>query len=497
MNKLRLYIIVFFSAMIGGITLAHEGIPDHHLIIDTDGAHDDMRAITMLLAVEDMRTLAITCSQGSLTPDSVYVKVKSLLHTLHHEGIPVGTGESSDQKLPAWGGFAQGIQWGSRPDLSTLNIEADANIILNTVSRDYEYKFTLVALGSLKTFADWLKTDPGLTGRIDHIIWYNDHNIEEGFNYQCSPESFEYIKNLGIELDIISNPTKRLPVNSDYLESIAREETVYSQAILAVHKQPAVVERIEENHLQLWDDLIPVFMEVPLVFESRTEGNISFLSLLKHVQPTSLYTMVSSILSSSDVPLNRVFKEFPLDADLYKTEYAEMMESTLRDYGRVEWKAIAMTNEIHGHTGIYSIIGAKMGIRATEYFNVGINSMTVITYAGNKPPLSCFNDGIQISTGCTIGQGLITISDSISTIPTALFEFNKQKVLIVVKPEIARQMQADIKYGVQEYGLLSDQYWTYIEQLAIKYWSSYDRDQIFELHAFTNQGTYDGAQSQN
>jgi len=84
-----------------------------------------------------------------------------------------------------------------------------------------------------------------------------------------------------------------------------------------------------------------------------------------------------------------------------------MLNKTIGKFGLVEWKAISMTNEIHGHTGIYSIIGAKMGIRAMEYFNVGVNNLEeVTTFAGNNSPLSCFNDGVQISTGATIGQVL-------------------------------------------------------------------------------------------
>ncbi len=140
-----------------------------------------------------------------------------------------------------------------------------------------------------------------------------------------------------------------------------------------------------------------------------------------------------------------------------------------------------MTNEIHGHTGIYSIIGAKMGIRAMEYFNVGVNNLVVTTFAGSEPPLSCFNDGVQISSGATIGQGLITVSDSISPIPSAIFEFNNQKVNISLNPEIARQMGNDIRYGIEEYGLLTDAYWLYVEKLAITYWRDFDRHEIFTV----------------
>jgi pyrimidine-specific ribonucleoside hydrolase len=165
---------------------------------------------------------------------------------------------------------------------------------------------------------------------------------------------------------------------------------------------------------------------------------------------------------------------------LYKREYAEILNSTVEKYGQIEWKAITMTNEIHGHTGIYSIIGAKMGIRAIEYFNVGVNNLKVKTFVGYTPPLSCLNDGIQISTGATIGQGLITVSDTLLQIPTVIFEFNKQKIKMTLNNKIARQMENDIKQGVANYGM-TDKYWLYIEELAIKYWAEFDRHEIFDI----------------
>jgi len=155
------------------------------------------------------------------------------------------------------------------------------------------------------------------------------------------------------------------------------------------------------------------------------------------------------------------------------------LNSSIENFGPIEWKAITMTNEIHGHTGIYSIIGAKMGIRAMEYFNVGVNNLVVTSFAGSEPPLSCFNDGVQISSGATIGQGLISVSDSVSNIPSAIFEFNDQKVNISLRPEITEQMGNDIRVAVQEYGLLSDAYWLNIEKLALKYWRDFDRHKIF------------------
>ena len=190
--------------------------------------------------------------------------------------------------------------------------------------------------------------------------------------------------------------------------------------------------------------------------------------------------MVSNLLKSGMETNNRVFVSFPTDSTLYKKEYANILNSTLEKYGENEWKAVAMTNEIHGHTGIYSIIGAKMGIRALEYFNVGVNNLKVTSFAGNEPPLSCLNDGIQISTGATIGQGLIVIADSVNPIPTIYFEFNNRKIKISLKPTIESQMKNDISQGIKNFGM-GDAYWIYIEKLALNYWADFNRHEIFDI----------------
>lgn len=483
----KLSVLLLFCILSGNTLMAHSGKPKYHVVIDTDGALDDMRAISMLLSANDVRVIAITCSQGTLYPDSVYVKVKSLLSVYHHEGIPVGSGKELDIDLPVWAPFAQEIEWGKKNSHhEDLNFKNNSTDILNRAVNDYKYNITLIALGSLKTYADWLKSNPRFINQVEQIVWYNDHEIDKGFNYRVSPDSYEFFSQSGITLEIVANNSDELFVTSDFLENIRNTKSIYAQQIELVHNQASVAERINQRHIHLWDDLVPLFLSVPILFESEAYGDVRYVSVNQGLPASIIYKTIGTLLESATKTNNRVFKNFPVDSSLYKPEYAGILNSTIDEFGLIEWKAISMTNEIHGHTGIYSIIGAKMGIRAMEYFNVGINNLTVTTFAGNKPPLSCFNDGIQISTGATIGQGLITVSDSISIIPTAVFEFNNQQVSISLKREISENMRKEIKYGVQNYGLLSDQYWLYIEELAIRYWRTFDRYEIFDLSSLSN-----------
>lgn len=464
-----------------GFANAHSGKPRFHVIIDTDGAMDDLRAITMLLSDNDVRVIAITCSQGTLLPQRVYTKVNDLLSTFHHGGIPVGIGEEVNSQLPSWNTFAREVQWGGRQDRALTDAPENAIELLNSTLEAYPSKVTLIALGSLKTYADLCRAHPKLEEKIDRIVWYNDHRPEQGFNYQISPESFEFIQGSALSFEVVMSKSDELLVDEAYLGHIRNSNSLYARHIVEVHSQASVIPKIKDQHLHLWDDLLPLYLSAPLLFDTETKNHMRFVSMNRQLPPDFIYEAVGKLLASASGTNNRVFTSFPVEAELYKPEYAKMLQETIRKFGLIEWKAIAMTNEIHGHTGIYSIIGAKMGILAMEYYNVGVNNLEVVSFAGSQPPFSCLNDGIQISTGATIGQGLITLSDTLSKDPSALFTFNRHQVRISLSADIAERIRSEIEYGVKNYGLLSDKYWLYIEDLAIKYWQEMDRHEIFDL----------------
>ena len=476
----KILALLFVSLVFNAVVLAHSGKPKYHVIIDTDGAIDDMRAISMFLAQNDTRVLAITCSQGTLAPDSIFVKVNNLLSAFHHEGIPVGLDKRLDKDLPPWAAYTQKIKWASSESSQLTSQKVSSGELISSVFKDYPEKITLVALGSLKTYAELVEEHPEYVDKIERIVWYNNPYIDNDFNESVSPESYTYFKQRGIPLEVMGNNTDHYIVDAAYLETIKTTNSKYAKQIAWVHQHPEIVSRMEQEHLQLWDDLVALYLSVPILFQTeKAKGEVSYVTVQNELPDEVVNKAIFAILESGTQTTNRVFNSFPTDADLYKPAYAKMLESTIQNYGLIEWKAISMTNEIHGHTGIYSIIGAKMGIRAMEYFNVGVNNLTITTFAGNKPPLSCFNDGIQISTGATIGQGLITVSETVLKVPTITVTFNKQTIKISVKPEIAAQMQEEIKYGVSTYGALTEPYWLYIEKLAIRYWSEFDRNEIF------------------
>lgn len=181
----------------------------------------------------------------------------------------------------------------------------------------------------------------------------------------------------------------------------------------------------------------------------------------------------------------RAMKEISLDPGLYHEDIRPLIKPVIQKHGIEEWRAGVLTNEIHGHVGIYALIGMKMGILAKEYFNARGDDMHIRSEAGNKPPVSCLNDGLQVSTGSSLGHGLITLEETKEPEVSAIFELQGQIARFSLKKEIDDMIRNDIKYAVKTYGLTSDEYWTHIRKLALNYWLELDRHAIFTIDKIT------------
>lgn len=188
---------------------------------------------------------------------------------------------------------------------------------------------------------------------------------------------------------------------------------------------------------------------------------------------------------------NNVLTSFLLPESLYADDVIAILRVTQERFGTREWRLVVLANEIHGHLGIYSTLGVKMGLHAMEILEEEGYSEepTIVSYAGSTPPISCMNDGLQVSTGSTLGHGLISISQGSERIPAALFSCGDDKRRISFRVELKEtyreQIEEDIKKGVTLYGHTKP-YWEYVRGLALKYWSSWDRKEIFQISKLTN-----------
>lgn len=455
---------------------------DHTIIVDTDCAIDDVRALSFLLARPQITIKAILLSDGSLSPVEGFSKVKAVLHEFNRDTIPVGVGKTNKEINPPWRAFVQQVKWGRETILSEPSLNAAQ--LLSDVLKDSDEKITLVCMGSLGNIADALTNDKTLRLKIERVVWYTESASPlQGFNYEADKASADVVFNSGIRLDVISNLGKDGSVlDMGYFQTCRQSDTPLSSFLHFVNEQPLVYERLQQQHFRLCDDLVPLYITNPELFDMNTLKDNIKVRYNQDYSVESVKEAMADMIKGTYVASNSiVFNEFPRKRELFAYDVRLIMDSAIARHGLDEWKANVITDEFHGHLGVFSIVGAKMGIRAREIFDAHPDELKVVSFAGSKPPYSCLNDGIQVSTGATLGMGTITIAADPVLKPSAIFTLGNRSVQITLKKEYLDQVNADISEGIVKFGLSDDGYWKLIRKNALKYWVEWDRNDIFDI----------------
>lgn len=96
-------------------------------------------------------------------------------------------------------------------------------------------------------------------------------------------------------------------------------------------------------------------------------------------------------------------------------------------------------SEFHGHLGPFLVLGIRMGLAALrELGSHGHRDISAVVRSGSRPPVSCMADGIQISTGCTLGKGNISVVHD--GMPEATFYSNGRSVSFRVRRGIVERI---------------------------------------------------------
>jgi len=97
----------------------------------------------------------------------------------------------------------------------------------------------------------------------------------------------------------------------------------------------------------------------------------------------------------------------------------------------------------HGHFGPFLTLGVRMGLFGLRQLGVkqGDTRLRAIVMLEYVVPISCILDGIQTSTGCTVGNTRLTWKES--TEIGALFELGscQQKVEVWAIPAVVQELK--------------------------------------------------------
>jgi pyrimidine-specific ribonucleoside hydrolase len=250
--------------------------------------------------------------------------------------------------------------------------------------------------------------------------------------------------------------------------------SVYARKVVEFQKSTAAVNHSFSSVLT--DELVPLYLHYPEAFNQKKSGTGSDCS------PSDWQVLRNgylTILSGATVMKNQVIRIMPTDPEFYFQDVTPFVKDIIQKYGENEWTSGVLANELHRHLGVFAIIGVKMGIRAREYFDTGVDEFRALSHAGSVPPLSCMNDGLQVSTGATPGHGLLTVLNDSISMPVAEFTYMNNRIRLSLKPDIASKISKELKEINFVYGLDSNTYWELVRKNTLIYWKDLDRHDIF------------------
>jgi len=470
MKRTILILLAFFLNL---NLYSHPWKPSHYVIIDTDGGIDDIRAICMMLSSPDIRVLAITTSSGVLSAENAYIKVKSLLNSFYHEGLPVGINRKTGYPSQ---NFATALQtnWGDEGGIDPAQANDFMRLISKTISAE-RTKISFICLGGMTTVNMAFKELPDFKLQVKEIIWSADGVKDtKGFNYSIDRKAASDILMEDIPVRIVKGFGEEIFFDKGLLKSISEINTIYAQKISGFFRSGTAAEH--SYSFSGHDEMVALYIHYPQLFKADSVDNKSENTPF---EKSDIREFTVKILKGETVAKNQVIKVFPVDPSFYFADVEPGVTEIISKYGLDEWTSGVLANELHRHLGVFAIVGVKMGIRAREYFCTGVDEFRVTTFAGATPPLSCMNDGLQVSTGATPGHGLLTVSSDTITRPVAEFTYLDHKIRLTLKPDIAEKISSELKEINFVYGLDSNIYWELVRKNSIKYWRDLDRNNIF------------------
>jgi len=199
------------------------------------------------------------------------------------------------------------------------------------------------------------------------------------------------------------------------------------------------------------------------------------------------YWLIAAVLTATalhahDAPSRptTVLENIPTDSAQLQADVRPLAKKIITMHGEEEWKATVLTSELHRHLGTYSIIGAKMGVRARELLGAGLDELRVESHAGLKPPLSCLNDGLQVATGASLGRGTISVTVPATPQCEAVFIHGNKRLGLRLKPEIARRITTEVESLVRQHGGVTPSYFEAVRAQSLRHWLELDRHEIFD-----------------
>jgi pyrimidine-specific ribonucleoside hydrolase len=478
----RLFLVFFLICLSAAPAVGHElRVP---AIVDTDMGLDDVRALALILSNPHLDVKAVVTSDGAASPQAGVQNLRRVLQFLGHPNLPVGQGAASQALPPPWRARSDSLGGAPLPAAAAAAPVPTSRDLLVQTLRGQPEKFTYICLGPLTNLAAVLKQDPDLRLRLSGVYYSGSPPgvPDPSWNTARDPEAARRVFASGLRIYAFHLKPHPLRLDAGLMGQIQGLKTPAARLISLLYRAPENKKLLGTKHSQAWDDTIPLYFNDPSLGQLEAWGGTPSVRVLVNLDPARARADYLEILRGQGQALaprqTVMLLSYPTKPAEFRPDVRPFIEPVIARHGLEEFKAVLLTNELHRHLGTYSILGAKMGIRAREVLGANLDALRVESRAGLKPPLSCFNDGLQAATGASLGRGTILVRQEESS-PAATFQYGRKKLTLRLKDEIFQRLRGEQAALVKQCGGLGPEYFRGVRAASLKHWLEFDRRKIF------------------
>jgi len=479
----RLFLVFFLICLAASPGAGHElRIP---VLVDTDMGLDDVRALALILNDPHLDVKAVVTAEGSASLQAGFRNLRRVMQFLGKTDIPLGQGEASGAAPPPWRARSDSLGGAPLPEAPGSGpAPASGSVIVQTMQAGPD-KLTYICLGPLTNLAGVLTRNPELRERLQALLYAGTPPDvpAPSWNTARDVEAARTVFAAGVQIIAFHLKPHPLRLDTGLLRQIRDLNTPAARLIGLLYQHPQTKKLLGTEHSQAWDDTIPLYLHDPTLgrLELRS-GTPPVKALVKWDEVRSRAAYLELLGGGGGQALapreTVVLRRYPTEPQEFRPDVQPLVKRIIARHGLEEFKAALLTNELHRHLGTFSILGAKMGIRAREVLGADLDALRVESRAGLKPPLSCFNDGLQAATGASLGRGAIRVREG-ESIPAAIFQHGSKRLTLRLKDEIFQRLRGEQKALVQRFGHMGPEYFREIRAESLKHWLELDRREIF------------------
>jgi len=496
LNMTKAVVATFLSALsliLAPSLSAHESRNERpSVLVATDMGLDDLVAVGLALQSPEITVRGIVAGEGACGRESSADNAGRLLDRFNRADVPLfvvpdASGQGAPPPFRPFAEQAVSKVLGAGAGISAKIWKPEKNSSANSG------KLAVLVLGPFSDLEAMLEKDPRFASRISKIVAPGPPDPEKNWNLARDRAAFGAVSKRNIPVVFVDSGNHRARKPAGWSEpkpDLGRITSPAAQLIADLLASGEPGRHYLKRFPGFTDELAFLFLAEPSLFRVAGDGPVLTAEPTQDATPRLLEHLREGRQRRERV----VFSEAAWPPEMFRTDVRERMERIIRKNGGTEWFSQVLMNEMHEHLGAYSILGAKMGLRAAELLNAPQHGVRVVSHTPRRPPAGCLNDGIIVATGSTPGRGLFSFGAPMPGVQ-ATFESNGRRLRLVLRRGFQQRIRDFIAATLREHSLEDPEYWREIRAFGLEIWENWHRNDLFDVRWIGNSekpGVIDG-----